>query len=150
LGLAYVEVDGLDVEAVWEAAHQAIKRARDGQGPTFLHAHCVHLEAHFLGYQVLRATRSPLRELPAWVGPLVRSSLRFGGASLRDRWEGMKVVVSSLWAALRDPRRSATSDPVERTRAVLMSAPARLRELERILERETAESLARALEERPK
>jgi pyruvate dehydrogenase E1 component alpha subunit len=148
-GLPYVEVDGLDVEAVWEAAHQAITRARDSQGPTFLHAHCVHLEAHFLGYQLLRATRSPLRDLPGMVGPLVRSSLRFGGASLRDRLAGMRFVLSSLLATLRDPRRSPTNDPVERTRAVLMSAPARLRELERTLEQETADSLSRALEERP-
>lgn len=75
LGVPYVEVDGRDVSKVWEAAHQAIERARCGQGPTFLHAQCVHLEGHFLGYQLLRVTRNPLREMPGIVAPLMKSFL---------------------------------------------------------------------------
>jgi pyruvate dehydrogenase E1 component alpha subunit len=63
-GLPYQEVDGLDVAAVWKAAQKGIDRARNKGGPTFLHAKCVHLDAHFLGYQLLRITQNPLRELP--------------------------------------------------------------------------------------
>jgi len=41
LGVPAIEVDGLDVSEVWEAARAAIERARSGKGPTFLHARCV-------------------------------------------------------------------------------------------------------------
>jgi acetoin:2,6-dichlorophenolindophenol oxidoreductase subunit alpha len=61
LGVNYVEVDGLDVEAVWSAGRQAIEHARTDGGPTFLHASCVHLEGHFLGYELLRVTRRPFK-----------------------------------------------------------------------------------------
>lgn len=54
LGIPVVEVDGLDVSKVWEASHSAIERTRSGQGPTFLHARCVHFEGHFLGFQYLK------------------------------------------------------------------------------------------------
>jgi TPP-dependent pyruvate/acetoin dehydrogenase alpha subunit len=147
-GVPYVEVDGLDVEAVWQAAHRAIERARGDQGPTFLHAHCVHLEAHFLGYQLLRAIWNPLRELPRIAVPLTRSFLRPGGASLRERLAGMKVVLSSLLNALQDPRRSPTNDPVARARITLMSDPERLRQVEDTLKQEMAETLSSTLQER--
>src|SRR5574341_152459 len=62
LGIPFVEVDGRDVSAVWEAAHSAIEGARSGQGPTFLRARCVHFEGHFLGFHLLRIVRDPLRE----------------------------------------------------------------------------------------
>ncbi len=82
LGVRAVEIDGRDVDQVWEAAGQAIALARAGEGPTFLHARCVHLEGHFLGYQPLRVTRDPLREMPRITGPLVRAFTRPGGARL--------------------------------------------------------------------
>ena len=54
-----IAFDGRDVLAMWEASEPAIERARSGQGPTFIRARCVHLEAHFLGYQLLRVVRDP-------------------------------------------------------------------------------------------
>jgi pyruvate dehydrogenase E1 component alpha subunit len=42
-GLPGVRVDGLDVLAVWEAAREAVDRARSGGGPTFIEA--VHYRA---------------------------------------------------------------------------------------------------------
>ena len=42
-GLRAIEVDGLDVVAVWQAAQESLQLARSGGGPTFLLAHCVHL-----------------------------------------------------------------------------------------------------------
>jgi pyruvate dehydrogenase E1 component alpha subunit len=42
-GMPGVRVDGLDVLAVYEAASEAVKRARDGGGPTFIEA--VHYRA---------------------------------------------------------------------------------------------------------
>src|SRR3954451_2886769 len=42
-GVPGVRVDGLDVLAVWEAASEAVERARSGGGPTFIEA--VHYRA---------------------------------------------------------------------------------------------------------
>lgn len=147
LGLPYVEIDGRQVDQVWETARSAIESVRSGKGPTFLHAHCVHLEGHFLGYQLLRAIRNPLREMPKIAGPLTRSFISFRGASLRERVAGLKAVLSSVMTTLRDPRRDSGHDPVLRTRAVLMSDPERLMKLEAAIEQEVTEALSSALEE---
>ncbi len=146
LGVSYVEVDGRDVQKVWEAARQAIERIRSGEGPTFLHARCVHLEGHFLGFQLLRVTRNPLREMPGIFIPLLRSFLRPGGASLRERLTGLRVVISSILTTLRDPRRDPANDPVKRARATLASDPARLLDLERTIEQQIAEIVSSALQ----
>jgi hypothetical protein len=153
LGARYTEVEGLDVEQVWQAAYQAIGRARAGEGPTLLRARCVHLEGHFLGLPLLRVTRNPLRELPGIAGPLVRSFLRPGGGSLRERLAGVRLVLSAIWATWRDPRRYPTNDPVVRARTALgcpssaRSNPARLKELDNRIEAEISVVIAAALHE---
>lgn len=147
LGVPYVGVDGLDVEQVWQAARQAIERARSGNGPTFLHAHCVHLEGHFLGLILLRITRAPLRELPGIVGALIRSFMHPGGGSLRERIAGVRYILSSILATWRDPRRYSTNDPLQRVQTALVSNPARLKELDSRIEAEISSALASAQQE---
>jgi acetoin:2,6-dichlorophenolindophenol oxidoreductase subunit alpha len=149
LGIPAVEADGLNVSAMWEAAHDAIERARSGQGPTFLHARCVHLEGHFLGYQLIRIVRDPLREMPEIAVPLTQSFLRSGGAPLRERMAGLKTVIAAVLSTVRDPRRDPANDPLPRARVTLQSDPARLQELEDQLEKEIANVLASALMEVP-
>jgi acetoin:2,6-dichlorophenolindophenol oxidoreductase subunit alpha len=39
-------VDGMNVLAVYEAAKQAVERARDGGGPTFIEAICYRFRGH--------------------------------------------------------------------------------------------------------
>ena len=149
LGVAAFEVDGRDVSAVWEAANAAIERARSGQGPTFLHAGCVHFEGHFLGFQLVRIVNHPLREMPGIAVPLTRSILRPGGAGWRDRLAGLRTVMASVLSTMRDPRREAANDPVARTRATLQSDPTRLQELEDRVEKEISNMLSSALAEVP-
>lgn len=146
LGLAYSEIDGGDVSEVWEAARSAVDRARSGQGPAFLHARCIHLEGHFLGYQLIRMVRDPVREMPAVAGALARSILRPGGAAVRERLAGLRTVLAAVVSTLRDPRREPANDPLRRARAHLESAPLRLEELEREIERESGDALESALE----
>lgn len=136
LGAHYLEVDGLDVQQVWHAAQQAIEQARAGNGPTLLHTRCVHLEGHFLGLQLLRIARQPVRELPQIAGSLVRSFLRRGGGSLRERLAGVRHILSTILGIVRDPGRYSSNDPVLRTRAALISDPARLKELDSRIEAE--------------
>ena len=95
LGVPAIDVDGFDVSTVWEASQAAIERARSGQGPTFLHARCVHFEGHFLGFQLLRIVRDPLRGMPGIAIPFTQSFLHPGGAE------------SGSCRCARDPARSA-------------------------------------------
>ncbi len=149
LGIPAFEADGLDVLAVWKAAGNAIERARYGQGPTFLHARCVHLEGHFLGFQLIRILRTPLSEMPQIAATLTHSFLRFGGADLRERFEGLKMVLASVLATLRDPRRNSANDPIRRARTTLQSDPARLEELEDQVKEEISNIVSVALAEVP-
>lgn len=146
LGVPAVDVDGRDVSEVWEAAHRAIARARADQGPSFLHARCVHLEGHFLGFELIRVVRHPLREMPRIAIPLTQSFLHPHGASLRERTNGLKAVISAVLSTLRDPRRDPDSDPVRRTRAALHSDLARLQALEDDTEREVDNIITSAME----
>ena len=129
-GVPGVYVDGRDVTEVWEAAQRAISRARAGEGPFFLRAKCVHFEGHFLGYQLLRAVRNPLREMPKISIPLTQSFLRTSGASWRERIGGLKSVLSAVLSTLRDPRKDPNSDPLRRARSALQSDKIRLEKLE--------------------
>lgn len=130
LGVPSVVADGLDVAAVWEAAGAAVVRARTGRGPTFLRFHCVHLEGHFLGYQLLRAVREPLKQMPGIAGPLIRAMARPGGAGLGARYRGLAAVLAAVVATYGDPRCDPANDPLTRARASLRGDPSRLKELE--------------------
>lgn len=149
LGVPAVEVDGRDVSAVWEVAGRAIESARSGQGPTFLHARCVHFEGHFLGFQLIRMVRDPLREIPGITIPLTLSFLHPGGAALPERLKGLKEVIAAVLATLRDPRRDSANDPVRRARKTLQSDTARLEELEEQVEKGIINVLSTVLSEVP-
>ena len=148
-GIPVDEIDGCDVTAVWEASNSAIKRARSGQGPTFIHARCVHFEGHFLGFQLLRTIREPIKEMPKISVPLIRSLLKPGGASLTQRIAGLKDILEAVIKTLRDPRRDSDNDPVQRTRKTLLTELGRLLELENLVKKEISSILETALSEVP-
>ncbi len=145
LGIPAVEVDGRDVCAVWEAAGKAMESARSGYGPTFLHARCVHFEGHFLGFQLIKVVRAPLREMPRIAGPLTQSFLQPGGASLQERLAGLKAISAALLSTVRDPRRDPANDPLTRARLLLQAEPLHLQELEEQIEKEITSILAAAM-----
>ena len=140
-------MDGCDVTKVWEAAQKAIARVRAGEGPYFLRARCVHFEGHFLGYQLIRAVRHPLREMPKIAVPLTQSFLRTSGASWAERAAGLKSVLSAVLSTLRDPRKDPHNDPVKRTRDALQSDKERLQALEDETEQEVGNLITSAMED---
>jgi pyruvate dehydrogenase E1 component alpha subunit len=143
-GMPAVEIDGSDVAAVWKAANAALERARAGEGPTFLQTHCIHLEGHFLGDPLLRVARHPVREIGPFAGPLVRSVIRRKGASVRERAQGLRSILSAIGQTWQD-RPLKERDPIERTRQALQSAGARLEELEKEVAQEIQQVVDRAL-----
>ncbi len=147
LGVPATDADGLDVSKVWEAAGSAIRRARSGHGPAFLHARCVHFEGHFLGFQLIKLAREPLKEISKISIPLTRSFLRPGGGRLRERLGGMKKVLNATLSTWRDPRQDQDNDPIRRARMALQSDEPRLKEMEGQVEKEIHDALSSALEE---
>ena len=146
LGIPAADVDGLDVGAVWNAAGKAIQQIRSGGGPFFLHARCVHLEGHFLGLPLIRIVRDPVKELPGIAVPIVQSLIKSGGASLAERIAGLKIVLSTITAAARDPRRDEANDPLLKARSSLELPPSQLQELESLAEQEILDALDRVFE----
>jgi len=128
-GLPAGEVDGADVEAVWTAAGAAIERARAGGGPTFLCMRCARIGGHFLGDQLTRAGRQPVRGIAPMLGPIVRAVTKRKGAPLRERLDSLRTLIQRPRAAERD-RSNAQRDPLMRARHKLLSEPERLDALE--------------------
>lgn len=124
VGMPADEVDGTDVRAVWHTAQEAVTRARRGDGPSFIHARCVHLEGHFLGDQLLRITREPLKEMTQVAGPLLRSLAERDGAPMRERLANVKRL-ATIGQTTRS-RLSALPDPLKRGREELKSDGKRL------------------------
>jgi TPP-dependent pyruvate/acetoin dehydrogenase alpha subunit len=142
-GMHAIEVDGGNVEAVWEGSSKAIGRARDGLGPTFLLAHCTHPEGNFLGDPLLRLSRHPVKEFSKRAGPLFRSVISRKGASIRERAEGLRVTMSTVKKF--GEQISGRVDPLYQTRGVLKSDMERLQELEEDVMQEIVNAVELAL-----
>ena len=116
-GMPAMEVDGADVTAVQDAAQKAFSIARSGAGPVFLHAHCVHLEGHFLGDGLLDMVRRPVYSFRKRIWPMTKGFFHPGGALINERVISMKQILGSVAAHTAQTDRSR--DPVYRTRLQL-------------------------------
>lgn len=145
-GLPVLAIDGLDVQVVWEATDHAVQRARNGQGPTFILARCVHLEGHLLGYQPFRIARHPVKEMAPLAVPLARSLLRRKGASFPARMNALGDVIRRIWAESKVAR-SPANDSVALARRLLRADPARLAGLEENVRRQVRDVVRTALAE---
>ena len=137
-GMPALEVDGTDVEEVWNAAGQGADRARNGNGPTFLLALCPRLEGHFLGDPLLR------NQLGELAGPLFRSVSAKQGGSPGERIASLGTVGSLIGRITADQHWNRR-DPIDRLRRRLKAEKARLNEVEKGVEEEIQHVLEVAL-----
>lgn len=128
-GIPVMEADGADVEALCRAVDGVIDRIRGGGGPAFLLARCVRPQGHFLGDQLARTAKRPVREMARIAGPLIASALRVKGAAAKERASSAASILSLVRKA-GALMSNATADPVARTRRLLAGGAARLRLLE--------------------
>lgn len=70
-GMKGLKVDGNDAEAMYEAAREAVERARDGGGPTLIEAMCYRMMGHFFGADFSYMPKEHLAEMAA-ADPLPR------------------------------------------------------------------------------
>jgi TPP-dependent pyruvate/acetoin dehydrogenase alpha subunit len=61
-GIPGVRVDGFDVVAVYEAATEAVERARRGEGPTLLVTEAYRFEGHYAGEPEVYRERAEVAE----------------------------------------------------------------------------------------
>ncbi len=128
-GMPAIELDGNDVEAVWNAAGQAIADARNGLGPSFLYAQCSRPEGHLLGDMLLRLAERPLSlEMGRVLRWQVNSFLRRKGAPIRARATSARTI-AALMAKVRGSRSAVAPDPVARLHQSLSTEGQRMAEL---------------------
>lgn len=144
-GMPALEVDGHDVESVWKAAEEAITRGRNGEGPTFLLAHCDHLEGHFLGDPMLHLALQPVRGVLPYARPLLRAVFARRGTTFRQRLAALMEVLRVLLNMRHDHLVNAR-DPLERMRNRLLADPGRLESIERDITGEIDAAVRAALE----
>jgi len=130
-----LELDGTNVEIVWQAANEAISKARSGEGPSFILAKCKHFQGHFLGDPLLRIVRKPIKELRKITPGLVKSATRFGGAPLKERIASLKDVLS-LIAKTAKERFSDEDDPLSLLRKKLGNETKEIEKIEQDVKHE--------------
>jgi TPP-dependent pyruvate/acetoin dehydrogenase alpha subunit len=143
-GLRAIEVNGSDVEEVWKNANEEIERLRNGDGPVFVHACCLHMEGHFLGDQLLRFAHPTMSETMKLTVPLVKAHTQSKGAALRERTAGLKEVLGIIWENVRKYR-SKEGDPIPLMRKKLSCKDAeKLHGLEKQVQNEIDEIIQQA------
>jgi pyruvate dehydrogenase E1 component alpha subunit len=98
-GMKTMKVDGQDVEEVHRVASRAVKHARDGKGPVFLHVATERLVGHYIGDPQVYRDKEQLRELQATRDPitLLREKLGLSDEELEaDDREVHELVDASV------------------------------------------------------
>ncbi len=143
-GINAADLNGSDVEEVWNWADSAIKKARKGKGPAFLRAKCKHPEGHFLGDPLLRIAKHPIKEMKNIAPPLVKSVSKIKGSSVQDRTSSLGTVTHLIGEVTKEYFFSG-KDPVELTRKKLKSDKERLEKLEKEISDEIQTIVEKAL-----
>jgi pyruvate dehydrogenase E1 component alpha subunit len=128
-GMPAFELDGSDISVVWNAATKAIDSIRKGEGPAFLHLHCVRPEGHFIGDPLIRISRKPIKEMKKIAGPLIKSVTKFKGSSLFERSSSLKSVSTTIGKTLKN-QILKQNDPVKSLRDQLKIETDRLNKIE--------------------
>lgn len=104
-GIPAVTVDGMDVDAVHQAAREAVDRARAGEGPGFLECLTYRFEGHHTMERRMRLTYRSQEEIAAWRArdPLERLRPRIDAADRIDA-EVTEVLDEAARFALAAPR----------------------------------------------
>jgi pyruvate dehydrogenase E1 component alpha subunit len=139
-GMPAESVDGLEVEAVADAAARAVDRARQRPGPSFIRARCTRADGHFLGDPMIRTAQRPIAEGGELFGKVVKAVVSTKGGGLAARAGSVAGMLDGLRRARQDGR-EGRRDPLERLRRRLR----RQREQLELIDRQVAEEIAGAV-----
>ena len=112
-GIPGVRVDGFDVVAVYEAAVEAVARARRGEGPTLLVTESYRLEGHYAGEPEVYRERSEVQEF--WQKdplPRFRNNVLGEGKASEEELDGINAeITQEMVDAVRFAQESTQPDP---------------------------------------
>ncbi|MBA3428455.1 MAG: hypothetical protein H0U07_07765 [Actinobacteria bacterium] len=93
-GMRSIDVDGQDVEAVYEATREARRHAASGEGPVFLNVRTYRLVGHYIGDPQVYREKSELEELRETKDPieLLRARIELS----EDEVEQLDTEVSAI------------------------------------------------------
>ena len=112
-GIPSVSVDGNDVEAVWQAMDDAVARARNGDGPSFIQATTYRTHGHNEGeVHFLQGTYRDDSEVEDWVkrDPIDRYAKELVGDGVCTRSD-LETVDNEIRGVVEDAAAFAASSP---------------------------------------
>jgi pyruvate dehydrogenase E1 component alpha subunit len=110
-GLPGVTVDGLDFFAVYEAAGEIIKRAREGGGPALLECKMIRMFGHFEGDQQTYRAKGELEDIRVNKDCIKMFSQRVTEAGVIGRGE-LDAIDREIVAQIQDAVASAKAAPL--------------------------------------
>lgn len=69
-GILGEDINGQDIMEVYEVAGEVIKRAREGNGPAFIHARTYRFEGHYFGEPQIYRTKEEVQEAQKTLDPI--------------------------------------------------------------------------------
>lgn len=123
-GLPGVQVDGMDVQAVYDAVSEAVDRARNGGGPTFIVADTYRFRGHSKSDKNLYRTREEIEEMREHHDAILNFEKRLLEAGTLDQ-AGIDAVHETVRNRIRQAVREASSAPDSRADDLLGAAYAK-------------------------
>jgi pyruvate dehydrogenase E1 component alpha subunit len=109
-GIPGIQVDGMDVLAVYEAAGEAIERARQGDGPTLLECKTYRFHGHNLGDPQQYRTRDEIAEWAENNDPIKRLSAHLQANGVVTEAQDQEIQ-QHVAEAIQEAVRFAESSP---------------------------------------
>ena len=96
-GMKTMKVDGQDVEEVHKVASRALKHARDGKGPIFLHVSTERLVGHYIGDPQVYRSKEELEETRATQDPIehLRTKLELSSDEVEEIDREVQEIVEA-------------------------------------------------------
>lgn len=120
-GILAEQVDGNDVQAVYEAARRAVQHIRAGKGPAFIEAMTYRWKGHVGPEEDWTRNARPKEELDEWKTrcPIERVLSEIGGDAIRAHHDEQVVQVDAMLDGAIDKARSAGMPSVEQMQQLL-------------------------------
>ena len=93
-GMRSIVVDGQDVEATHRAALEAVRHAREGQGPVFLLANTYRLTGHYVGDPQVYRPKDELPQLRVTEDPIEKLKVSLGLEN--SEWQALEAKVAQV------------------------------------------------------
>ncbi|MFC2123571.1 thiamine pyrophosphate-dependent dehydrogenase E1 component subunit alpha [Bacteroidota bacterium] len=138
------EVDGSDVEKVWNVASKAINHVRSVNRPAFILAHYINPHGHFLHDPLMSALTGKLKDSLKMGSGLLKATTALKGASFQSRMDSLKKT-TGLISKKTGEKTGKGKDPVLLLREKLLNNSEQIKEIESEVDIEMSNIIKKAL-----